>query len=115
MPKHPALRATLPSAEAAYALVSPDATAIPAVLCTLAGRAALIAIGLRLVRKGNRFLFRDAVGAALALEVFLIVYAGRRTLAFAAAQTSGGGDGAGVGGACFDATSTTTRTRYVNR
>lgn len=82
--RDPRICASIPSSRAAFDLVSPDAGAIPAVIATWLGRAALIGTGLVLARQGDgkgacKHLVRDSLYAAVALEGFLLVYAYHRT------------------------------------
>lgn len=64
--------------------MSPDAAAVPAVIATWLGRAALIGVGLAAVRCTDppgalRHVVRDSLAGALALEGFLLIYAYHRT------------------------------------
>jgi hypothetical protein len=73
---------SVPSAEAAYRLVAGDASAIPAVLGTMALRGGLIAAGVLLAGQ-REHVFRSSVAGAIAIEAFV--------LAWAAYKTHGGG------------------------
>jgi hypothetical protein len=77
---------SIPSSVAAYKLVRPDASAVPEVLFTWAGRAVLIGIGLAVAQRKDAVstghLVRDSLFAAAALEGFLLAYANSRTRAF---------------------------------
>ena len=77
---------SIPSSVAAYRLVEPDPSAVPDVLLTWAGRAALIGIGLALAQRNDKIssghLVRDSLFAAAALEGFLLFYANHRTREF---------------------------------
>jgi hypothetical protein len=82
--RDPRICASIPSSRAAFDLVSPDAAAIPAVLATWLGRAALIGTGLVIARHGDgpnahKHVVRDSLYAAVALEGFLLLYAYHRT------------------------------------
>lgn len=71
---------SLPSAEVAYDLVSPNLTALPAMLGTVAFRALLIGYGLRFAGGKDRpHLFRDSLCASLVIESFVLGWALRNT------------------------------------
>ena len=68
---------TLPSADSACRLMSGDMSALPAAAFHTVGRAALIAVGIAAAgERDPRKLARYGLGAALAIEVFALTWAG---------------------------------------
>lgn len=70
----------LPSGTSAYKLASGDPAGIPGVIGHTIGRATLIGTGLAVVGE-RRHLVRNAVGGALAIEAFVLVWAAWRVRA----------------------------------
>lgn len=84
--------AALPSSDAACRLVAGDLSAIPKVLGTLALRTGLCAGGM-LIAGAREHVVRDAFGAAMAIEAFVLGWAAVKTYQAAAAAAAGGAGG----------------------
>lgn len=66
--------AALPSQSSAYALVNGEPGALPRVASHLLGRAAIIGVGLYAAGDRGKIV-RHALGAATAIEVFVLLWA----------------------------------------
>lgn len=64
----------LPSGTSAFKLVQGDPAGIPGVIGHTVGRATLIGVGLALAGE-RKHLVRNAIGGALAIEAFVLVWA----------------------------------------
>jgi hypothetical protein len=73
----------LPSGTSAYRLVSGDPSGVPGVIGHTVARAALIGTGMAVAGE-RRHLVRNAIGGALAIEAFVLVWASWRVRSDAA-------------------------------
>lgn len=66
---------TLPSSTAAYRMIAGDEHALGSVVLSTAGRAALVGAGAWVAGVRGRQLWRAALGGAIGIEVFVLLYA----------------------------------------
>jgi hypothetical protein len=71
---HPALAATLPSANSAWALVTGQPGALPLVVCHTVLRAGIIGVGLAVAGQ-RQSLVKNALVSSLAIEAFVLGWA----------------------------------------